>query len=196
MTEEHAVTTMVEAARAGDTAAWNGLVDRYVPLVRAVAGRYQLSADEVADVSQTVWLRLVEHLDRIREPRALPGWIVTTTRNEAFRVIKARNRNQYMDPLSDWEPPGEDTTELDEQLLQDERRQALRDGLDELAPHQRNFLLLLLADPPLSYDEISQELGIPRGSIGPTRARYLEQLRRTAALRPFLSVTASAATRR
>ncbi len=86
MTDEHAVTSMVEAARDGDAAAWNRLVERYLPLVVAVAGRYRLNADEVADVSQTLWLRLVEHLDEIREPRALPGWIVTTTRNEAFRL--------------------------------------------------------------------------------------------------------------
>jgi RNA polymerase sigma factor (sigma-70 family) len=101
MTDEHAVTSMVEAARDGDAAAWNRLVERYLPLVVAVAGRYRLNADEVADVSQTLWLRLVEHLDGIREPRALPGWIVTTTRNEAFRLIKTRNRTLSIDPLSD-----------------------------------------------------------------------------------------------
>lgn len=196
MTDEHAVTSMVEAARDGDAAAWNRLVERYLPLVVAVAGRYRLNADEVADVSQTLWLRLVEHLDEIREPRALPGWIVTTTRNEAFRLIKTRNRTLSIDPLSDWEPYGEDDRELDEQLLQDERHQALREGLHELPPHQRRLLLLLLVDPPLSYDQISHQLGIPKGSIGPTRARCLEHLRRTEAMRPFVSITAAVATRR
>ena len=189
MTSEPTVASMVEAAKAGDVAAWGRLVERYVPLVVSVARRYRLSPDEVADVSQTLWLRLVEHLDQIREPRALPGWIVTTTRNEAFRLIKTRNRTVSYDALNDWEPRRDDDTELDEQLLRDERHQALREGLEELRPAQRQLLLLLLADPPLSYDDISHQLGIPKGSIGPTRARCLEQLRKTAALREFLPAT-------
>lgn len=196
MSDENSLTSVVEAARGGDAEAWNSLVERYLPLVMSVAGRYRLSPDESADVSQTLWLRLVEHLDQIREPRALPGWIVTTTRNEAFRLLKSRNRTLPVDPLGDWEPYGEDDTELDMRLLEAERHQALREGLDELPPRQRRLLLLLLADPPLSYDDISRQLGIPKGSIGPTRARCLEQLRRTEALRPFVSMTASVATRR
>jgi RNA polymerase sigma factor (sigma-70 family) len=186
------VTELVEAATDGDREAWNRLVERYMPLVLGVARRHRLSPDDAADVSQAVWLRLVEHLDKIREPRALPGWIVTTTTHEALRLIKARQRTVPVDP-----GPGSaldesaDSVTLDAGLLRDERHQALREGLLEMRPQHRDLLLLLLADPPLSYDEISQRLGIPKGSIGPTRARCLEALRHTAALRTFLSTSQS-----
>jgi RNA polymerase sigma factor (sigma-70 family) len=189
MTSQDTVTGLVVAARDGDSAAWNALVERYLPLVVSVARRYRLRPDEVADVSQTLWLRLVEHLAEIRQPEALPGWIVTTTRNEALRFLKSRNRMNPIDPLNSAEFESADQSEVDEEVLKAERRQALRDGIAELRPQHRELLLLLLADPPLSYDEISQRLGIPKGSIGPTRARCLEQLRRTSALRSFVPVT-------
>jgi RNA polymerase sigma factor (sigma-70 family) len=152
-----------------------------------------LGGDDAADVSQTVWLKLIEHLDDIREPRALPGWIATTTRNEAFRLLKSRQRTIAVDPLTgfgfdDLSDPGS----LDEAVLRDERHHALREGLRDLRPEHRDLLLLLLVDPPLSYDDISQRLGIPRGSIGPTRARCLDTLRNSAALRAFFPVSESA----
>jgi len=181
------LTETVEAARGGDREAWNRLVERYMPLVLSVAGRYRLNPDDVADVSQALWLRLVEHLDQIREPRALPGWIVTTTTNEALRLLKTRQRTVPIDPQTgvtlDGTPDG---VSIDDELLRDERHQALRDGLREVRPQQRELLILLLVDPPLSYDDISKRLGIPKGSIGPTRARCLEALRNTSALRDFL----------
>src|SRR4051794_31549137 len=98
MTSGRTLTEMVEAARDGDRDAWNRLVERYMPLVLSVARRYQLSAEDAADVSQALWLRLVEHLDKIRDPRALPGWIVTTTTNEALRFLKIRQRSVPVDP--------------------------------------------------------------------------------------------------
>src|SRR3954452_3758146 len=93
MTSGRTLTEMVEAARDGDRDAWNRLVERYMPVGLSVARRYQVSADDAADVSQALWLRLVEHLDKIRDPRALPGWIVTTTTNEALRFLKIRRRS-------------------------------------------------------------------------------------------------------
>jgi RNA polymerase sigma factor (sigma-70 family) len=191
MTSEDTVAALVEAARSGDGEAWGRLVDRYAPLVVSVARRYRLQPDEVKDVSGTLWLRLVEHLDDIREARALPGWIATTTRNEALRLIRSRNRVRPIDPLDSSELEGEDHAEVDDQLLAAERRQALRDALEELSPHHRELLLLLLADPPLSYDEISRRLDMPKGSIGPTRARALDQLRKSTALKPFADKTSS-----
>jgi RNA polymerase sigma factor (sigma-70 family) len=181
----------VAAARGGDHGAWDSLVERYMPLVLGVAVRFRLSAEDVADVSQAVWLRLVEHLDDIREPRALPGWIVTTTHNEALRLLRARRRTVPVDPQTGTTPLDEpvDGAELVEDLLRLERHQALRDGLRELRPGHRALLLLLLSDPPLSYDEISRRLGMPKGSIGPTRARCLEELRGTSALRALLSTS-------
>ncbi|KAA1424049.1 RNA polymerase sigma factor [Nocardioides antri] len=174
---------LVPAAREGDAHAWDAIVDRFLPLVGAIIRRHRLSEADGDDVSQTVWLRLVEHLGALREPDALPGWIRTTTRNECLRVLAARGRMRPIDPL---EGGGLDAVAhdvADEELLAAERRHALREALVELPAGRRDLLLLLLADPPVGYEEISARLGIPIGSIGPTRARALDQLRRTSALR-------------
>ncbi len=190
MPDPLAVDELVSRARAGDQASWNALVDRYLPLVNAVIARFRLSPADADDVNQTVWLRLVEHLDDLREPRALPGWLSTTCRNEALRVIRRRGRDTPTDPQGvTFERLGEDGA-FDEDLIHAERAQALRDGLLELPAGRRELLELLLTDPPISYDEISAKLGIPKGSIGPTRARALEQLRNTRAMRALVAATA------
>jgi RNA polymerase sigma factor (sigma-70 family) len=182
MTPLSEVEELVDAARAGDAAAWDALVDRYLPLVTAVIRRLRLSPADADDVNQTVWLRLVEHLDRLREPRALPGWLATTARNEGLRLIRRRARDLPVDP-------GSTTFDIAEvsdpggALVEDLKSHALREAMLELPDKRRELLLLMLADPPVSYDEISARLGIPRGSIGPTRARALEQLRSSRALR-------------
>src|SRR3954453_8337807 len=93
------MSELVAAAAAGDESAWHRIVDTYLPLVRHITRRYRLSDREAEDVSQTTWLRLVEKIDSIREPRALPGWIATTTRNESLRVLRARrNAGDPVDP--------------------------------------------------------------------------------------------------
>ncbi len=191
MPDPYAIDDLVSRARGGDQAAWNAIVDRFLPLVNAVIAKYRLSRADADDVNQTVWLRLVEHLDELREPRALPGWLSTTCRNEALRVIRLRGRDTLTDPQGlTFELVGVDAPP-DEELLQEERLQALRDGLRELPAGRRELLELLLTDPPISYDEISAKLGIPKGSIGPTRARALEQLRNTRAMRALVAATAA-----
>jgi RNA polymerase sigma factor (sigma-70 family) len=139
-----------------------------------------------------VWLKLVEHLGDIREPRAVPSWIATTTRNEALRVLQSRRRTTSVDPQLGFAlDDATDHVDLDDEMLRDERHHALREGLRELRPQHRDLLILLLADPPLSYQEISRQLGIPIGSIGPTRARSLEALRQTEALKALLATSDS-----
>ena len=178
------LAALVHAAREGRQDAWDAIVDRFLPLVGAIIRRHRLSEADGDDVSQTVWLRLVEHLDALREPEALPGWIRTTTRNECLRVLAARGRVQVVDPQEGGSfPDSSSDRAVDDELLAAERRQALREALAELPAGRRDLLLLLLTDPPLAYEEISARLGLPIGSIGPTRARALEQLRRTRALR-------------
>lgn len=180
---------LLVAARVGDQNAWDTIVERFMPLVLSIARRFRLPEKDVEDVSQTVWLRLAENLNAIREPRALPGWISTTTRREALAVIKTARRSSSVDPGGSWmaalpaEPAG-----VDEDLLRAERRHALREGLAELKPEQRQLLLLLASDPPISYEDVSRRLGMPIGSIGPTRARYLKKLRETSAVRNFFDV--------
>lgn len=177
------LSTLVPAAREGDQHAWDTIVDRFLPLVEAIIRRHRLTDADGDDVSQTVWLRLVEHLGDLREPDALPGWIRTTTRNECLRLLAARGRVRPVDPQDDTglDAVTEDTS--DAGLLDAERAHVLREALAELSEPRRALLLLLLADPPVAYDEISRLLGLPIGSIGPTRARALDQLRRTRALR-------------
>ena len=181
------LSTLVPAAREGDQHAWDAIVDRFLPLVGAIVRGHRLSEADGDDVSQTVWLRLVEHLGALREPDALPGWIRTTTHNECLRLLAARGRVRPVDPQEDAGARGGLDAVADDvagdDLLAAERRQLLREALAELPEGRRALLLLLLEDPPVGYEEIGRRLGIPVGSIGPTRARALDQLRRTRALR-------------
>ena len=170
----------MKGAAGGDTRAWNQLVDQYAGMVWAVARSYRLSAADAADVSQTTWLRLVEHLDRIEQPERLGAWLATTARHEALRVARQASRQL---------PVGDDITidlvaaegaSTDAALLADERAHALWGLVTRLPVRCRLILRLLTADPPLSYRDLGEALEMPVGSIGPTRARCLEHLRRIA----------------
>ena len=182
------VATLVDEARGGSQTAWDQLVERYLPLVTSLMRRYRVTGADADDVNQTVWLRLVEHLDRIDDPRALPGWLSTVTRHECFRIRQTRGRSVPTDPqtTTTFDRP-DHAPDLLEELLAAERHTALVDALLELPAQRRDLLLLLTEDPPLTYAEISERSGIPIGSIGPTRARALQQLRRTRAFRRLTS---------
>ena len=183
MTQVDSVASLVAAAREGSQVAWDALVERYLPLVSGLIARHRLTGADGDDVNQTVWLRLVEHLDDIREPAALPGWIATTTRNECLRVLRGAQRTLPVDPLgpSALDQAVQDRS-VEDRMVADLRHHALREALADLPPARRDLLVLLLAEPPVPYAEISRRLGIPVGSIGPTRARALGQLRRHPAL--------------
>jgi RNA polymerase sigma factor (sigma-70 family) len=193
MDESSSVPDLVAAARDGDQNAWNAIVDRFLPLVTGVVARHRLFGADAEDVNQTVWLKLVEHLGRLREPEALAGWIATTTRHECLALLRRRSRCSPVDPGSygvfDRDP---EQCHLGDDLLREERHQALRDGLRELPEDRRRLLLMLISDPPPSYNEISRTLGIPVGSIGPTRARALDHLRSTGAIQALLAVHGAA----
>ncbi len=184
MDQPPTVSALVTSARDGDSASWDAVVDRFLPLVHRVISNYRLSSADAADVNQTVWLRLVEHVGELREPAALAGWIVTTARRESLRLLEARSRSLPVDPQAATLDVVDDE-DVAEGLLRDERAQALREALNELPAERRELLALLSTDPPTSYDEISRRLGIPVGSIGPTRARALAQLRDSRALRAW-----------
>jgi RNA polymerase sigma factor (sigma-70 family) len=186
---------LVKASLDHDEDAWYELVRRFAGLVSFVIRRYRLSPADTQDVSQVVWLRLVEHLARIREPAALPGWLTTATRHECERYLRVNGRSVAMDPSLMREVDQAAGPDLDELVLAAERRQALLDGLAELAPAHRELLVMLTADPPYSYAEISERLDLPIGSIGPTRRRVLEKLRETDALRAYLGTDGSAPTK-
>ena len=181
------VSGLVRASADGDQEAWNELVRRFAPLVLAVTRRYQLGAADAQDVSQTVWLRLVEHLTDLRTPDALPGWIRMTTQRECSRYLRAGRRTMPVDPHADSAIEQPVTPDLDAGLLRTELHQALRDGLAELAPREQRLLRLRAADPPTSYQEISDLTGMPVSSIGPTLGRCLKKLRESGAMRAYLA---------
>jgi RNA polymerase sigma factor (sigma-70 family) len=177
---------LIEAARRGEPAAWDLLVRRFRPLVRGIARSYRLDDSEMDDVVQMVWLRLIEHIERIREPRALSKWIITTARHESLRLARGHAKLVSIDlVLVDAEPAAEHV-DVAGTLLRSEVARIIREGLAELPPTQRDVLLLLSIDPPASYRDISRILDIPMGSIGPTRARGLARLRATPVVRAYL----------
>ncbi|MGY1650321.1 RNA polymerase sigma factor [Geodermatophilus sp. SYSU D01119] len=184
--DEDAVAALVARALAGESPAWDRLVERFTPLVLSIVRRNRLQDAEAQDVVQTVWLRLVEHLGAVREPRALPGWIATTTRNECHHVSRGRPAVPSAD--LDAHGPVDGSPGPDRALLEGERHEALLAALAELPERQRRLLLLLIEDPPLPYEEISRRLGMPIGSIGPTRARAIARIRSHGAVRGLLEV--------
>jgi RNA polymerase sigma factor (sigma-70 family) len=177
------VADLVHRASSGEQQAWDALVERYAGLVWSVSRQHRLSDADAADVCQATWLRLVENLAGLREPEALGGWLATTARRECLRVIRHRGRQVVTDIEAEIEIV-EDTkdTDPDRFLLADERQAAMRTAFAQLGEACRTLLQLLIADPPLSYSEVSTTLDMPIGSIGPTRARCLERLRRSPAL--------------
>ena len=185
---EDSISELVAAALDGDQASWNRVVDRYTPLVLSVVRRHRLQGSDAEDVVQTVWLRLVEHLGGIRQPEALPGWILTTARNECLHVIRGHKLVAPTDLGERGRPDGGGEPAIDTDLLEAERHGALLIALAELPERQRALLLLLIEDPPLSYEEISRRLGLPVGSIGPTRARALARIRANSAMQALLNV--------
>lgn len=186
MADASEVSRLVRASASGSETAWNELVLRYSPLVMAVTRTYQLTADDAKDVSQTVWLRLVENLANLREPDALPGWLATTTQRECIRQLRQGRRVLPVDPHTDGALQLCEAVDPDTDILRAELHQALRDGLADLPARDQALLKLRAADPPKSYEEISQIMGMPIGSIGPTLRRSLDRLRETTAMRAYL----------
>jgi RNA polymerase sigma factor (sigma-70 family) len=193
MRNDPQVIDLVTRARNGDRSAWEALVERYTPLTWSICRRYQLDRTDAEDVAQAVWLRLVEQLDKLRDPAALPGWIATTTQRECYRAQRARCRLATGGQVPDAENlPDEQAVVADDELLTAERHAALREAFKDLPPSYQRLLTLLIADPPIPYAEISARLGIPIGSIGPSRARGLERLRRHPAVAALINTEAAA----
>ena len=160
----------------GDEQAWKELVDRYAGLVWSVARSYRLSSASTDDVVQTVWLRLAEHCGRIREPDRLASWLATTTRNEALRVIRGNSR---LLPQATIPESAELTApSVEERITDDVTMRAVLRAFAQLSDDDQQLLRLLCTVPPLDYHTIAEMLGRPIGSIGPTRARCLERLKR------------------
>jgi RNA polymerase sigma factor (sigma-70 family) len=171
--------TLVGAAANGDQRAWDALVSAYGGLIWTVARNHRLNGGDAGDVSQTTWLRLVENVDRLTEPDRVGAWLATTARRECLRILGRAKRTilsgEELDPSVD--RLRAEAPELDAALLATEREHQVRQAFGALTPRCRDLLRLLLVDPAPSYEEISAALGVPIGSIGPTRGRCLDKLR-------------------
>ena len=178
-------SSLVERCRAGDETAWEQLVIRYQRLVHAIVRRAGLDEQTAADIFQTVFLRLLEHLPRLADPGRLQAWIVTTAKREAW-LQHRRGRRLVSMTVDEADEPGEDeswagadpapgpeaTVEYWQQVAQ------VRQGLERLDEPCRRLLQVLFGDETGGYEQMARELGMPVGSIGPTRARCLAKLRR------------------
>lgn len=172
------VTHLVRCAARGHGWAWERLVDQYSRLIWAMTREFKLVESDAADVVQATWLRLLEHIHRIEYPDRIGSWLATTARHECLRQLATRKRVVLLRSdelaLSDMLL---DRDDVDERLLAEERAQAVREAVSLLPSGWQRLIELLMSDPPVSYAEISDQLGLPIGSIGPTRGRCLERLR-------------------
>jgi RNA polymerase sigma factor (sigma-70 family) len=174
---EHQTAELVRRAAAGDELAWRRLVDRFGPLLRHVSSTYRLGDAEAADAVATTWSKLVEHIGSLRDGCAVQGWLVTTLRRECLARARARGRER---PVADFAGVDEPVhvVDFDRWLIRADRRRTVHNALMELSEPQRQLIAMLFADPAPSYAEISASLAVPIGSIGPTRCRLLDKLRR------------------
>ena len=168
---------LLREAGQGSQQAWDALVARYGSRVWAVVRAFRLSPADAADVFQTTWLNLVTHVDRIREPERLGAWLATTARHECLGTLRRTGRQVPVGDQLDLETPAAAVTPVDSAVLASERDAELWRAMANLPEHCQRLLRVLMADPAPSYEEVGRLLGMPVGSIGPTRQRCLERLR-------------------
>jgi RNA polymerase sigma factor (sigma-70 family) len=173
---------LVRLAAEGDESAWSALVRRFSGLVWSVARSHNLGGADAEEVFQTTWLRLTEHVGRIKEPDRVGAWLATTARHESLKIIRAGKRAAPTDDLDALDLGDDDSPETrfldaEQSAADDATKQRLWAAFQRLPDRCRELLRVLIADPPLSYTEISAMFGIAIGSIGPTRGRCLRQLR-------------------
>jgi RNA polymerase sigma factor (sigma-70 family) len=171
------VADLVLRAADGDKDAWDRLVDQYGRLIWSITREFKLVESDAADVAQTTWMRLIEHIDRLEYPERVGSWLAATARNECLRSLAARKRFVLINGEVALDGVAEHGPEVDEGLLASERAQVVRAAMTQLPTRWQRLMELLMADPPTSYAEISDKLGLPVGSIGPTRGRCLDRLR-------------------
>ena len=163
--------------REGDQAAWNELVTRCSPMLWRVARSFRFDDAACADVVQSTWLALAERGSTVREPRAVRAWLARTAHFACLHEVRRRRRVQPRDDEAHAE-----VIDLragpDQQVLEQDRDSRLWRAVGRLGERDRLLLTLLSASPPMSYAEVAVAMGMPVGSIGPTRARCLLRLRR------------------
>jgi RNA polymerase sigma factor (sigma-70 family) len=172
---------LLDALAAGDESTWRTTVRRYEGLLRSAARVVLRSDADVDEAVQRTWVLLFRNADRIIDPQRLPGWLSTTARREALAILRGQQRAIPSEDVADRVAP--DETDVATAMMDAELRRALDEAVEKLPPSQRLIVQALLREPA-SYDALSEELGIPRGSLGPLRGRAVRALR--AQLEPSL----------
>jgi RNA polymerase sigma factor (sigma-70 family) len=180
LTVEHSDAQLIAACLKGEGWAWNVLVDRYKRLVYSIALRAGLGQEDAADVFQTVFTVLLENLRRIYEPQGLPAWLITTAKRTSWNVLRKRQRES-----TDAEGAAATLSAAEEWLLGEHWEEArwvdqalVGQALERLGGRCKRLLRLLYYDrSEPTYEQISERLRMPLGSIGPTRARCLQKMR-------------------
>jgi len=172
---------LLDALAAGDESTWRTTVRRYEGLLRSAARVVLRSDADVDEAVQRTWVLLFRNADRIIDPQRLPGWLSTTARREALAILRGQQRAIPSEDVADRVAP--DETDVATALMDAELRRALDEAVEKLPLSQRLIVQALLREPA-SYDALSEELGIPRGSLGPLRGRAVRALR--AQLEPSL----------
>lgn len=181
--EEPSFSELVGKARAGDQIAWRVIVARVKNVAWKRINGFHLAPADADDAFAATMLRLADNLDQIREPERLPGWVATTARNECIALIRMRQRAV---PVAEVFDAVGDAGDHDRQLVLDELQEAVRSSFVQLSQRCQQLLRLLTVEPPMPYHDIVESLGIPHGSIGPTRRRCLETLRSLPPLSDYL----------
>jgi len=172
---------LLDALAAGDEATWQTTVRRYEGLLRSAARVVLRSDADVDEAVQRTWVLLFRNADRINDPQRLPGWLSTTARREALAILRGQQRAIPSEDVADRVAP--DESDVATAMMDAELRRALDEAVEKLPLSQRLIVQALLREPA-SYDALSAELGIPRGSLGPLRGRAVRALR--AQLEPSL----------
>jgi RNA polymerase sigma factor (sigma-70 family) len=166
---------LLRSAGGGDERAWTEIVQRYRGLVSAVVRSYRLQEADAHDAEQRTWLRLVEHRHAVRDPQRLGGWLATTASRECLRILR-ESRAVVTDEL-DAEPAPDRTVE--DQVVDADTVSRLWTIVAALPPRGRTIMMELFAEEPRPYADVARDTGIPIGSLGPSRARLIDRVRRS-----------------
>jgi RNA polymerase sigma factor (sigma-70 family) len=161
----------------GKESAWSGLIDKYKNLIFSIPIRFGFSEEDSADIFQLVCTDLLAELPRLREPKALPAWLIQVARNKCFHRKQALQRNPVQE-IDDLDPPAASIKEPENLIAQLQQEQLVREALSELSPQCRQLVqMLFFENPPRPYEEVAKELKLATGSIGFTRRSCLQKLR-------------------
>lgn len=177
------LASLVRSARAGDNLAWSRLVHRFDQMLRSVARSYRLAPQDVDDAVQATWVQLYEHVDGVRDTSAIGSWLATTVRRQSLHILQRRVREHLTDEPELLIADRADAPEA--VLIDDELRVVLTRALSTLPDRQRNLMTLIASEAQPDYKQIGAKLGMPVGSIGPTRARCMARLQLHSELREY-----------